>query len=245
MQIGGITGHLSQNDNHSIAAIWTRVRWTHPTGIQYQSPQGEQLPLHQIVTNRAAQWSSGHQSCHHVIHQNHASGEQQPGSDTLQGTETGASVDSNYFVLSIMYKSMHCLGSATHCYASYSLSATSQLWLHSVQYFLMVLCVNAMKWLERFIFPRLYSYTVQFSENRDKKLHILLTSEFMHYILSSNRSKFFSLPLSPVSISLDTQVLCCFVFSRCNGLPGTCGFCLCFALSSSFLSAAQCTNTLC
>lgn len=88
----------------------------------------------------------------------------------------------------------------------------------------------------------------QVSETKEKKNPFLTSHrlhEFMFYTLSSNKGKLFSLPLSPVSISLDTQVLCCFVFSSCNGLPGTCGFCLCFADSSSFLSAAQCTKTLC
>lgn len=147
-----------------------------------------------------------------------------------------------------MYKSVHGLGSATHCCASYSLSAPSQLWLHSRHYFSTVLCADTFRWLERFIFPRLNSYEWNSSQKiKGKKsiLHIPLTSKFMHDTPSSNRSKFFFLPLSPLSISLDTQVLCCFVFSSCNGLPGTCGFCLCFAHSSSFLSAAQCTKTLC
>lgn len=32
----------------------------------------------------------------------------------------------------------------------------------------------------------------------------------------------------------DSQVCCCFVFLSCNGLPGTCGSCLCFCTPLQF-----------
>lgn len=78
------------------------------------------------MINTTAQRSSQHQSCHCIFCQHHPSGAQQSGSDTLKGTETGVAIDCNYHVLSIMYKSLYGLGSATHSCASYSLSAPSQ-----------------------------------------------------------------------------------------------------------------------
>lgn len=145
-----------------------------------------------------------------------------------------------------MYKSLYGLGSATRSCASYSLSAPSQhVATYSRQCFSMLLCVDALRWLKRFIFPGwIHTDGRIFKEIKRTKTHSAYPTDIWIHAYS-NKSKFFSFPFSPVSISLDTQVHCCFVFSSCNGLPGTCGFCLCFAHSSSFLSAAQCTSTLC
>lgn len=147
-----------------------------------------------------------------------------------------------------MYKSLYGLGSATHRCASHSLSAPSQLRIAGNTF---QRCSVRMPWgdLKGFIFPGWIHTDGRILKKRKETKnpfcisHWHLNSCLISSVVTIESSFLFH--SAPVSISLDTQVLCCFVFSSCNGLPGTCGFCLCFAHSSSFLSAAQCTSTLC
>lgn len=147
-------------------------------------------------------------------------------------------MDSNYFVLSIMYKSVHGLGSTTHCCASYSLPAPNQLWLQNFSSVLLRGCLEVTG-RGLFFFPRLNSYRWNSSQKIKKLIkyipHIPLISEVMHRILSSRRCTFSSLPLSPESSQTHrcSAVLC---FHCCNGLTGTCGFCLCFCTPLKFFS---------